>query len=264
MDTIYIDRLFVLNLIIDYFLVLGTANICGIKIRRGRYAVSAIVGALYAVCTVLPDAGFLSTAPVKLICGVLMSLTAFGKEERLLRCTVVFFAVSALFGGAVWAISMRSGVSSSPVYIPLSMPTLILSFGVIYGILSIVFRATAKNVGKEIADAEIIHEGASVSLRALRDTGNTLIDPVTGDSVLIASASALGKLIPGCEKLSPEWLSEFPEYKFRLIPYHAVGTSGGLLPAFRPEKIIIDGHIRDDVIVAISAQVSGDNFNAIF
>lgn len=264
METIYIDRLFVLNLIIDYFIILGSAKVCGVKLRRGRYGISALLGALFAVCSILPSADFLSLAPIKLVCGLLMALIAFGKEEKLIRCTVVFFAVSALFGGAIWAISMKSGINSSPIYIPLSMPVLILSFALIYAVLSIVFRCTASNSGKQIYDAQIYHGQGSATLRVLSDTGNTLIDPITGDGILIASSSALCKLIPNCDNIRADNISAFPEYKFRLIPYRAVGTSDGLLPAFRPEKIIIDGHARDDVLVAISPHVGGDNFNAIF
>lgn len=265
METIYIDRLFVLNLIIDYFILLGTAKVCGVKLRRWRYGIGALLGALFAACSVLPDADYLSLAPIKLIFGIFMALIAFGKEEKLLRCTVVFFAVSALFGGAIWAISLKSGVSAAgAVYIPLSMPVLILSFGIIYALLSIVFRCTAKNAGRQILDVELYHMGRTVLLRALCDTGNSLIDPVTGDSVMIASASVLCKLIPDCENISAENLQEFPRYKFHLIPYRAVGTEGGLLPAFRPERISIDGRIRDDVLVAISPKVEGDGFNAIF
>ena len=265
METIYIDRLFVLNLIIDYYILLGSAKVCGVRLRRPRYGIAALLGALFAACSVLPNADFLSLAPIKLIFGALMALIAFGKEEKLLRCTIIFFAVSALFGGAVWAISLKSGMSTSAaVYIPLSMPTLIFSFGIIYALLSIVFRCTVKNAEKQIVDVGIKHMGKSAELRALCDTGNTLIDPVTGDSVMIASDLALCKLIPDCERLSVETLHEFPDYKFRLIPFRTVGTSDGVLPAFRPEEISIDGRMRDDVLVAISRHVKGDNFNAIF
>ncbi len=265
METIYIDRLFLLNLIIDYFILLGSAKVCGVKLRRGRYAIGATVGALFAACSVLPSAEFLSVALIKLVFGVFMALIAFGKEEKLLRCTVVFFAVSVLFGGAVWAISLKSGANpSAPVYVPLSMPVLVISFGIIYALLSIVFSGTAKNAGKQTVDVLVEHGGKTAELRALRDTGNTLIDPVTGDSVLIASVQVLCKLNPKFENISPESIGEFPDYKFRLIPYRAVGTSGGLLPAFRPEKISVDGHVCDDVLVAVSADIEGDGFNAIF
>ena len=265
METIYIDRLFVLNLIIDYFILLGSAKVCGVKLRRGRYALSAVLGALYAALSVLPRAAFLSLAPVKLVFGTFMALIAFAKEEKLLRCTIVFFAVSAFFGGAVWAISIRSGTSvSGAVYIPVSMPVLVFSFGIIYAVLSLVFRGTVEFAARKIADAEIFLGSERLELRALCDTGNTLIDPVTGDSVMIASTDVLCKLIPHVENISAENLAEFSEYKFRLIPYRAVGTDGGLLPAFRPEKIIIDGKARDDVLLAVSKQVGGDGFNAIF
>lgn len=265
METVYIDRLFAVNLIIDYFLLLGSARVCGIKLRRRRYLLSALFGAAYAALSVLPDADFLSLAPIKLVFGVLMALIAFGKEDKLLRCTVVFFAVSALFGGAVWAMSLGSGVSTAgAVYIPLSMPVLIFSFGIIYAVLSVVFRCTARNTGREIYDVEVTHGGESIELRALRDTGNTLYDPVTGDGVMIASSSVLCKLIPSCESISAGNISEFPEYKLRLIPYRSVGTSGGLLPAFRPEKISVNGNERDDILLAISEQVEGDGYNAIF
>lgn len=265
METIYIDRLFCLNLIIDYFVLLGAAKVCGVKLRRARYAVSAALGALYAALSVLPDAEFLSLAPIKLAMGILMALIAFGKDERLLRCTLVFFAVSALFGGAVWAISMKSGTSpTGAVYMPLSMPVLILSFSIIYAVLSIVFRCTAKNAGRQIFDVTLKLSGKCVELRALSDTGNSLIDPVTGDGVMLVSASALNELIPNCEKITTENISEFPEFKLRLIPYRAVGTSGGLLPAFRPDKIIVGNTARDDILIAISPQVGGDGFNAIF
>ena len=265
METIYIDRLFALNFIIDYFILLGSAKVSGVKLRRRRYLISAVFGALYAALSVLPDAAFLSLAPIKLISGVLMALIAFGKEERLLRCTIVFFAVSALFGGAVWAISLGSGVSASgAVYIPLSMPVLVFSFGIIYAVLSLVFRCTAKNAGRQIFDVEVTHNGSTARLRALCDTGNELIDPVTGDGVMIASASALGGIIPDCEKISAENLDKYSGLRLRLIPYHAVGTSGGLLPAFRPERITVNGKERDDILIAISDQVGGDGFNAIF
>lgn len=265
METIYIDRLFALNLIIDYFVLLGSARVGGVKLRRGRYLISAALGAVYAALSILPNTQFLSLAPIKLIFGIFMALIAFGKEEKLLRCTLVFFAVSALFGGAVWAISLKSGVSTSGAsYIPLSMPVLIFSFGIIYAVLSLAFRCTAKNAGRQIFDVSVRLGEKCAELRALSDTGNSLIDPVTGDSIMIVSASALKAIIPECEKLSVENIAEFPELKLRLIPYRAVGTSGGLLPAFRPDEIAVNEVRRDNILLAISPQVGGDGFNAIF
>ena len=62
MDVIYLDSLFGLNLLIDYCLVLVSARVCGVVLRRWRYALAALIGALYAALMVLPGFGWLANA----------------------------------------------------------------------------------------------------------------------------------------------------------------------------------------------------------
>lgn len=271
METIYIDRLFILNLIIDYLILLGCAKVCGLMLRRWRYFFGALFGALYAALSILPRLVFLTLLPFKLASGIIMAVIAFGKEKRILRCTLVFFAVSALFGGAVWAISVQSGANlRSLVYIPVSMPVLVLSFAIIYGALSLVFRRTVKNADKEVSDVRIEFMGRTVQLRALSDSGNSLYDPMTSSEVMICSADSLAPLFSEhTEILKSENAADIitvPEFagRLRLIPYSAVGTASGLLPAFRPDSVTVDGALRDDLVVAISpTAICGDGFDCI-
>lgn len=129
MDVIYLDSLFGLNLLIDYCLVLASARVCGVVLRRWRYALAALIGALYAALMVLPGCGWLANGAMKLALGAAMALIAFGGEAHLVRCTVVFFAVSAAFGGAVYAASMLAGVSpGSGALVTVSGRVLALSF----------------------------------------------------------------------------------------------------------------------------------------
>ena len=271
MDIIYIDRLFFLNLVLDYLIVLCSARLCGIRLRRARYAAAAGFGALYAALSLLPGLAFLKLWPVKLICGLLMALIAFGGEDKLWRCCLTFFAVSALFGGAVWAISLQNGGNfGSGAYIPVSLPVLILSFALIYAVLSFVFRRSVKSADACVSDVEIEFMGNRVFLRCLHDSGNALFDPVSGDNVLIAPAARLAPLFPGCEdELSGTDCTRLiflPQLsgKMRLIPYSTVGTSSGMLAAFRPDAVYVDGEQRDDVIVAISpTPLGGDGFDSL-
>ena len=46
--VVYLDRVLLLNLLVDYLLLLTTARLAGIPLRRGRLALCAAVGALYA------------------------------------------------------------------------------------------------------------------------------------------------------------------------------------------------------------------------
>ena len=108
-ETIYLDSLFALNAIIDYLLLLCSARAAGAVLHRRRLALAAVLGGFWAVACVLPGLGFLSYAPMKLVPALFMVLIAFGGERRLWRCVVIFLAVSAAFGGAVWAASMLAG-----------------------------------------------------------------------------------------------------------------------------------------------------------
>lgn len=49
MTVVYLDRVAVLNLLVDYLLLLATATLAGTPLRRLRFGVCAALGALYAV-----------------------------------------------------------------------------------------------------------------------------------------------------------------------------------------------------------------------
>ena len=54
MAVVYIDKVFVLNLSIDYLLLLTAARLTGAPLQRGRLLCGAAMGALYAVAVFLP------------------------------------------------------------------------------------------------------------------------------------------------------------------------------------------------------------------
>lgn len=262
MDVIYLDSLFGLNLLIDYCLVLVSARVCGVVLRRWRYALAALIGALYAALMVLLGFGWLANGMMKLALGAAMALIAFGGEAHLVRCTVVFFAVSAAFGGAVYAASMLAGVSpGSGALVTVSGRVLALSFAACYAAMSLVFRRRARAADREVRTVTVTLAGRSVTLRALRDSGNDLHDPVSGLPAAVVERAAVLPLFPAVRALPDdavqalEALSALPECTGRvvLLPYRAVGVTGALLPAFRPDSVKIDG-AAEPMLLALSAQ----------
>ena len=235
MDVIYLDSLFGLNLLIDYCLVLVSARVCGVVLRRWRYALAALIGALYAALMVLPGFGWLANGMMKLALGAAMALIAFGGEAHLVRCTVVFFAVSAAFGGAVYAASMLAGVSpGSGALVTVSGRVLALSFAACYAAVSLVFRRRVRAADREVRTVTVTLAGRSVTLRALRDSGNDLHDPVSGLPAAVVERAAVLPLFPAVHALPDdavqalEALSALPECTGRvvLLPYRAVGVTG--------------------------------------
>lgn len=264
METIYADSLFILNLVIDYFLCLLTGRLCGLVLRRRRYLAAAVLGAAYAVGLYLPGLWFLRLWSMKLCLWLLMGLIAFGREERMLACALVFAALSAAFGGFIWAIELMGG------YPAFDMRTMLLAFALCYTLLRLIFRDKARLTEAKRVKIKLSLGGRETEFMALVDTGNSLRDPVSGRRVLLASPHALAPLFEGrgglaeleaVELLEKAQSIEALKGRFRLIPYSSVG-GGGLLAAFRPDSAHMDGK-ELEIMAAISKAAQGDGFEGI-
>jgi len=268
MTILYLDRLFLFNALIDYLLCLVSARVSGVCLRRGRYVLAGLLGGAYAAAALLPGLRFLAGAGGKLAAAGLMALIAYGGERRFGRCAGTFLAVSAAFGGAVWALSLGGG-GKVPA---LSGRTLLLSFALCYGGVSLLFRGRAKLPDRPRAEARLVLLGRECRFMVLRDTGNALCDPLTGGAVMLVSPHALLGALPQAETLfsgdpvsALERAAALPELRgrLRLIPYAAVGTASGLLPVFRPEALTLDGRAEPGLLVAVSPSAAGDGFEGI-
>lgn len=257
MKTLYLDEQLALELIIDYFLLLGTAKVCALPYRRLRFLAGAALGAAWSCLSFLPGMGWLTAPVMRLALAMAMTVAAFGGERRLFRCFAAFLGVSALFGGAVYAASLlrvsQTGSAAGPL-LRLDMRVLVLAFAISWAAVSLLFRAGVKNASRRIRELTVERAGRRVRLRALEDTGNSLMDPISGCAAFVAEAKALGDLFPGQDAAllrgpPAEAVLHIPGT--RLIPYAGVG-GGGLLLAFRPDRVTVDGRERRDLIAAVA------------
>ena len=267
MDILYLDLWFGLNWLCDYLLCLLTARAAGLFLRRRRYRLCALLGALFATLSFLPGFSFLCHPLWKLAFGFLIGYTAFHTERSPLSCILLFFLISSAFGGALILLSPPGGH-----FFSLSLRAFLLSFLFCYALGALLFRCRTLLTQKKTCSVIVIHQGRKASFQALLDTGNSLRDPLTGSPVLLASPRALQNLLS--QESIQIGLSDpvtlvsrsrnLPEFggKLRLIPYTAVGGTG-LLPAFRPDSLMIDGETHGEFLVALSPQVVGDGFEAI-
>ena len=252
-DTIYLDSLAALNLTADYLLLLASGRVAGAVLHRGRILLAAALGAAWALASVVPGWGFASHPAAKIALGVGMSLIAYGSE----RCCALFFAMGALFGGAVWGAALLFGYDAGGrLYVPLSFRTLALSFALCYAAVTLLFRRRAARE-RRIAPLELRLGGKSALLRALADTGCSLADPVSGRAAVVADAAAMAPLLGGEVDISfaasaAEELAARPGLAGRvsLIPFRAVGVPGSILAAVRPDEALFEGR-RVDVLVAL-------------
>ena len=265
MRIVWVDLCFAINFCADYLICLLALRLCSAPLRRGRCALAALLGALWAVAAA---AGlfFFSSPGGKLLGAGALCLCAFGGLREFRRLCAAFLALSAALGGAVWALSLQEGGAA------FSPGLLSVSFLLFYLLFGLLLRGAAGGREREILSVELGFLGRRAAFRALRDTGNSLRDPVTDERVMVVSPDVLhgvfGEYAPLFSLADPaEILSaaaELPELrgKLRLIPYAAVGVRG-LLVAFRPELLAVGGEERDDLLVALSPSASGAGHEAI-
>ena len=77
MTVVYLDKVFVLNWLMDYLLLLATARLGGVPLQRKRLIFCAALGALYASAIFFPSAAFLDHPIIRLVAGLMMALLAF-------------------------------------------------------------------------------------------------------------------------------------------------------------------------------------------
>ena len=269
MEIIYADRFFLLNLLTDYLLCLVSARLCGLLLKRRRYLLAALLGAAYAVASLLPGLRFLAAPPGVLAAAAAMAWIAFGTERRPWRCGGVFLGVSAAFGGAVWAVGLAFG--GTPGHI-VPARTLLLAFALCYAAVSLLFSRQLKLAGQPRVEVSLRMGSRESRFQALLDSGNALSDPVTGAAVMLVTPRALAKALPeatlfaGGDPVSElARAAQLPSLRgrFRLIPYAAVGKTG-LLPVFRPDGLTVDGREEKDLLVAVSPSAAGEGFEGIY
>ena len=81
-------------------------------------------------------------------------------------------------------------------YYAVSTPALLLLAGLSYAMAAVVLRGYGMHTGGDLVSVSIELNGISISGKALRDTGNVLRDPVSGQSIPIASWQVLSRLLP--------------------------------------------------------------------
>ena len=232
--VVYIDRVAVLNLMVDYLLLMTTATLAGTPLRRLRFGLCAVGGSAYAVAVFLLPV--LAHPLCRIGAGIVMALCAFGEEVRPWRLTALFWLLSGGLAGLLLALGLLSGAPYGLVsrvsYADISWPVLLGGAAVFYGLLHLLFRQTARHERGELMDIDVVVGGRRCRLRALRDNGNTLRDPIRGQPVLVAEAAALRASVARRRRRRYCGRAVPPEEKMALL--HRAGVDIALCAAAVP------------------------------
>lgn len=239
---IYLDVVILLNFAVDLLLLIGTNRLTGFPQRWGRLLLSAALGGIYGGVCMLPGLNFLGNSLWRTVFLLIMGCIAFGFNVGALRRCILFAVLCMALGGI--ALGLNTG----------GFWEIVISCVLLCLCCFVGFRGNAGVHRYE--QVELRHKEKSMNLIALRDTGNLLCDPLTGQSVLILSADVAGELLGLSREqlLSPvETLASGCIQGLRLLPYQTVGRSTEFLLALRLDWVKI-GNWQGSCLAAFSPE----------
>jgi stage II sporulation protein GA (sporulation sigma-E factor processing peptidase) len=249
--VIYADGVMLLNFLVDLLLIMGTNRLLGYPGMGKRACAGAALGSVYSGVCLLPGFRFLGSNLWRVICLVAISVLAFGWKRESLKKGVFFGILSMALGGIAVGIGNSSAV------------TLVLSTGVLY-LLCTIFAGHGK--ARVFSQLELAYGGNTWKITALQDTGNLLKDPVTGQSVIVVGGRIAREMLGLTEELLADPIKALTAGSvtgLRLIPYKALGSANGLLPALMLDAVCVDGN-QAGRLVAFSKELTGeDGFEAL-
>ena len=250
--VVYLDAFLALNFVVNYLLLACAGKLDGGFLCRKRIALAAALGAGYGALALVPAWGFLEHPACKAGAAVGMLLVAYGRSDRLLRTGALFLVLACAFGGGLLLLAMVRGTGPGQGGLlgpSLGMRGILIAAALSYGGLSLLLRGqfTHTRSGGELGELTLTRQDRSVTVLALRDTGNTLQDPLTGRPVVVIEGEKLQGLYPELPLGDRESLShpvdllrelegETQGLRLQLLPYRAVGVECGLLLALRLDR----------------------------
>lgn len=224
---------------VHFLLLLGTNRLCGYPPQAGRCVVAALLGSVHSGLCLLRGFSFLASPLWRFAVLIIMSVAAFGISGSTVgRCAIFLLLTVAMEG-------ITPGAQSKNLW---KLPV-----GAI-GVFLLSYLGFGGKPAGLLVPVELSYGGKDMEILALRDTGNTLCDPVTGAPVLVVGAE-IASLFTGLTQQqlqSPlENITKIPG--LRLIPYRTVGQEQGMLLALRFPEVKI-GNWRGSSLVAFAPQ----------
>lgn len=247
----YADLYWILNFIMNLFLLYITAWWLGEPASVKRWVLSSAVCATFPVINIIASQSGLKlpqvlTAVLELALLVCWAYRPAGIRQFFNKL-VNFILMSAFTAGMLFMMKglfSRGGKGSQKF----SLLFLLVSVFMLYILFRFLRMAIAKQEfrRKSVLNVTLVHNGKKQVIKALFDTGNHLISPYTGEPVFIISKE-LSDSLGLKENLTP-----------LLIPYNSIGGRG-LLEAYRLEWMQFqDGSTRKNFLAAVSDNICTD------
>lgn len=269
---LYVDVLFLINFVMNCGVLWAAARVSRIRFASWRLASAACIGAIYSILVLLPQLYFLSAIWMKFLVSLVMLGAAFlpvswKKFGQVLLC---FYLIAFLMGGAVLGfVYFMNNFAVQPVFSNVPLPYLWLAVAlgtaVMLGRWGVAFLR--KIFMQDLLKVPVLIrlQGQEIRVDGLVDTGNQLVDPLSGAPVVIVEYDVLAPYLPpnarslfpaggeaDLDKVAQCFAEAGYTLPIRVIPFTTIGKRHGMLVGFKPDEITIltgDQKVRNSNVV---------------
>ena len=185
--TIYLDVVFIENIIMNYIILYGTAIIAKVIPKHIRLVLASGIGAVYAIVAYMSILKIYSFIILKVILSLVIVYIAFNSQnvKQLLRQLLLFYLTSFVFGGAafflIYVVKPQDIIMHNGVFVG-TYPLKIAFFGAILGFIIIILSVKILKIKLSkkllLCNVKIKIDQKQVETIAMIDTGNLLKEPI--------------------------------------------------------------------------------------
>ena len=258
--TIYIDVVFIENLIINYIILFATSIIIKIKVKHIRLILASTLGAIYSIIAYMSILEMYSSVILKIILSVIIVYIAYNPQnvKNMWKYLVIFYMTSFVFGGAAFAliyivkpqdILMKNGLFLGTY----PLKTIILGTIVAFVVIFTSFKLVKSKISKKdmFCTIKININKVEIETKAMIDTGNLLKEPISNTPVIVVEHTLLYDCMPkeilnnlenilggDFENISEEVKNKYIS-KLKVIPFSSLGKQNGMLIGIKPEEVTV-------------------------
>lgn len=199
---IYIEQVLIDNFIINFFIILTLKAILKAKINKINMVLSSLLGSVVALLLPLFGFNLIINSLVKILLSLVMViiLKKFVKLKEYILYYLTFLLITFLYGGACLFILMyfdkNFKINNFTTYsLPLGVIVLIVFFIMI--VIKNIFKNfyNRKKINNYVYKIVIENNAEKDELLGFLDSGNTLVDSLTGKPITVVNYSSLKNVL---------------------------------------------------------------------
>ena len=274
--TIYIDVIFLENLIMNSIILYATAIILKIKPKMIKIIISSAIGSIYAIITYITEIEIYTSVILKTILAIIIVYVAFNPQnvKKMLKEVAIFYLTSFVFGGVtlylIYYIKPQEIFIKNGMFVGIYILKVILLGGIF---ALIIIKISSKIIKDKITPKDIYCnikikiDNKIIETKGMIDTGNLVKEPITNTPVVILESTLLEKALPtiilnNLENILSGDLSQIPKEiqekyisKLRCIPFSSLGKQNGMLLGIKADEIEVETEyekkVSNNVIIGI-------------